>query len=74
MEGFNSILLTVIIALLGFIWKTMRDAIKEITTQLNHHKTRHDVSDSVISSLIKESFSSELIAKKGTPWPRMRDS
>jgi hypothetical protein len=64
-------LLSIIIGILGFIAQKLDKNLTEIHSNLSLAHERHDVSDVMISHIIKESYNSKAIANGQEKWPNI---
>lgn len=67
-------MVTIIMALVGFIAVRLQQNLKELKNQIEHGENRNDVQDIAISTMYKGSFNSNLLVKHDARWPRLRDS
>lgn len=67
-------MLGIILTLLGFIYRELKQNLKEIRAQIKYNNSRDDAQDVAISTLYKDPFSSNMIVRHGGPWPRIKES
>lgn len=67
----NSTLLSIIIFLLGFIGAYLKKTLEKMIAEVELSHKRHEVTDIVISSLLKDSFNSRGIAEDKMEWPEI---
>lgn len=67
----TAILITVIIGLLSFIAKRLNDLLTKLILDTDLANKRHDVTDIVISSLLKENYNSKSLARDSGAWPHI---
>ncbi len=72
-EVIVAFLLSVIAALLGFFLKRMDTILEKHNENIIHSHDRHDVTDRIVSTLIKKPYDSSHIVRQGSPFPEIHD-